>query len=403
MIFGLFMFVFRRQSRRDFNENMTGPGVYNLLQQLFPEITTIPHADTIARFLERIDPEEIERIHINMIKRLIKNKKFNKLLIMGNFPVSIDGTQKMKRNDQLQEEGWQLRTINTKEGKKFQQYVYVIEANITFSNGVNIPLLTEYCYIEAGEFSNDSTKQDSELSGFYRLTERLKKHFSRLKIIMLLDNLYACENVIAHLIMKNWEFMIKLPSKLKTLYNLLDDNATQGVMLPYSQYYRERVQRFIWVNSVDYRSYTVHLVLCNDRWCEVSRTTGEIISKQSKHTWISSIALSTNNVHTLCNLGARKRNFIEDSFNTEKNRGYQYQHAFSYKWNAMKAFHYLMRLAHALNVISEFTKRLKKYIKSIGVSKTMSRIFEAVKHCWVSRECIEAELVKAPQLKLDFN
>ncbi len=68
----------------------------------------------------------------------------------------------------------------------------------------------------------------------------------------------------------------------------------------------------------------------------------------------------------------------------------------------MQAFHYLMRLAHAINAIAEFTKQLRKYIRSIGVTNTMTRIYEAIKHCWLSSDFIEKELKKVSQLKLDF-
>ncbi len=310
MLYGLFLFVLRVKSRRDFNENLTGPGILNLLNSLFPEITSIPHADTIANFLESVDLEDLEKIHISMIRDLIKKKKFRKLLIMGKLPISIDGTQKMTRYDQLQEEGWQLRTISTKEGKKYQQFVYVVEANLTFANGVNIPIMTEYCYLSAEESLEESAKQDCETKAFYRLSDRLKKYFPRLEIMLLLDNLYASEGVIADIRGKRWEFMIKLPAKIKSLYGMLKEAHSNQLICGPVTYYRERAQSFFWVNDVIYRDHIVHLVLCNDQWSEVSRTTGDIITVRSQHTWISSIALSSDNVHTLCNLAARKRSFI---------------------------------------------------------------------------------------------
>jgi hypothetical protein len=36
----------------------------------------------------------------------------------------------------------------------------------------------------------------------------------------------------------------------------------------------------------------------------------------------------------------------------EKCQGYHYEHAFSYTWNAMKGYHYLMRLAHLVNALA---------------------------------------------------
>ncbi len=160
MVFGLFQFLFRQRSRRDFNENLTAPTILNTLSGFFPEINSNPHADTIARVLERIDLAEIESILISLVRQLIKGKKFKKLLIQKCLPISIDGTQKVTRDGQLQEEGWLLRTITTKEGEKYQQYVYVLEANITFANGLNIPLLTEYCYLDIDSLNDPQAKQD---------------------------------------------------------------------------------------------------------------------------------------------------------------------------------------------------------------------------------------------------
>ena len=402
MLLGLFMFIFRIQSKREFNRELSAPAINSILQEMFPDLNSIPHADTLSRVLSRIDVSEIEEAHVKMIKELIKKKKFKKLLIKKCIPISIDGTQKTVRDGQLQEEGWLLRTVSTKEGKNYQQYVYVLEANITFSNGLNIPILTEYCYLSADDASDQKKKQDCELNGFYRLSDKLKRYFPRSEIMILLDNLYACEGVITHLVKKRWEFVIKLPKKLKTLHDRLRDKRSRSISIPKQHYYRERKQTFHWENNVDYKGQTMHLVACVDCWKEVDDGTQEIIAKKSEHTWISSMALTISNAHEVCNLAGRMRSLIEDSFNTEKNRGYQYQHVFSYNWNAMQGFHSLMRLAHAINAISEFTKKLKKYIRELGVSKTLTTIFDAAKHNWVNVEWVREQLKITPQLCLDL-
>lgn len=41
---------------------------------------------------------EIERIHIAMVKQLIKRKKFKKLLINKCLPITVGGCQKLFRN-----------------------------------------------------------------------------------------------------------------------------------------------------------------------------------------------------------------------------------------------------------------------------------------------------------------
>ena len=102
------------------------------------------------------------------------------------------------------------------------------------------------------------------------------------------------------------------------------------------------------------------------------------------------------------NCGARKKELIEDSINTEKNRGYHYKHAFSYNWNAMQGFHYLMRLGHAINAISEFTKKLKKYIRELGCSATLKLIKETLFSPWLSLTWYEAQVLQVPQLRLQL-
>ncbi len=107
-------------------------------------------------------------------------------------------------------------------------------------------------------------------------------------------------------------------------------------------------------------------------------------------------------MHELMNLGARKKEFIEDSINTEKNRGYHYKHAFSYDWHSIQGFHYLMRLAHAINALSEFTKTLKRYIKTLGCSATLTFIKKTLFSPWLSKAWYAAQSLATAQLRFQL-
>ncbi|MDA8562218.1 hypothetical protein N9L02_03825 [Gammaproteobacteria bacterium] len=156
-----------------------------------------------------------------------------------------------------------------------------------------------------------------------------------------------------------WEYAINLPkNKLKDFAKLLNKKRKDRVTIPEQPFYRGRRQEFYWVNNIEYGydwELKISLVACLEKREEINKSTGEIEKKYSEHCWISSIPLDIDNVHEICNLGARKKGFIEDNMNTEKNRGYQYKHSYSYNWNAMKCFHLLMRLGHAINALSEFS------------------------------------------------
>jgi len=45
---------------------MPRPALYESLKSLFPKLKSIPHADTLARLLETIEPEEIEKVHVEV-------------------------------------------------------------------------------------------------------------------------------------------------------------------------------------------------------------------------------------------------------------------------------------------------------------------------------------------------
>jgi len=96
----------------------------------------------------------------------------------------------------------------------------------------------------------------------------------------------------------------------------------------------------------------IHMVICNETWEEVAKDSAEIMPKKSRHVWISDQPFSKEKVHKRCNLCARHRWGIESGILVEKRHGYGYEHAFSYNWNVMKGYHYLMRLAHFINILA---------------------------------------------------
>jgi len=79
-------------------------------------------------------------------QNLIRSKKFERYLIKGCYPIAIDGTQTFKRSDLWDVECLErkVRTKNKvdddaeKTEEKKQYYVYVLEANLAFHNGMVI-------------------------------------------------------------------------------------------------------------------------------------------------------------------------------------------------------------------------------------------------------------------------
>ena len=406
LLYGLFAFVFKLSSCRAMNRELSSTVVFEQLKTLFPEIETLPHACTLTRFLEKTNPQDIEEANIYLIRDLILNKKLKKLLIQGCLPVTVDGAQKLYRDGVLQDPRWCERLVGNEENKHKQQYVYVVEANLTFKNGLSIPLVSEFLYRNTNQLNDPDGKQDSETTAFERLALRLKKYFPRLKLLILGDAMFATTRITELLRENHWEFMIRFSKRqLTSLAKILNSAKKNSVQIPGQPMYRERWQTFYWENNVHdgfAGDLKIHLVGCTEHYQEVDKLTGEIEECYVERAWISSILITSDKLHELINLGARKKELIEDSINTMKNRGYHYKHAFAYDFNAMQSFHYLMRIGLALNAISEFSKLLKKYVKSLGCSATRKFIKETLFNPWLPLSWYEDQRDKKSQLCLQM-
>jgi hypothetical protein len=411
MLYGLLVFVFQYGSRRAANGEITRPMFERNLRLLFPQLESLPHSDTLFRLLCRIDVGAIEQAHIELVNHLIRNKKFTRYLINNCYPIGIDGTQKIAFSALWDEHLLQRRTgpkidPDSDEEQSYQYYVYVLEASICFQNGMVIPLMSEFLEYETGE--DGQSKQDCETKAFHRLAARIKQAFPRLPILLLLDGLYPNGPIMERCRSYHWDFMIvlkegSLPSVWEEYYSLMHEQQENRMQ----QNWGERRQHFQWVNPIRYeygpnakKSVDIHVVVCREQWEALDPDTAEIVTVENKHAWISSRPLSRLNVHPRCNLGARYRWGIEGAFLVEKHQGYSYEHAFAKQWNAMKGYHYLMRLAHLLNTLARFSKELAELFSELGVQAAIGFIRNTLTGPWLDATEIEQRLGRPFRLRL---
>jgi len=405
LLYGLLSFVFQMASRREANRELSRPAFLATLQELFPELESLPHADTLHRVLSRLEVMALEQVHVEVLRRLIRNKKFRRFLIERCYPIAIDGTQKLARDGQWWGEQWLERRRDTPDGERVQQYVYVLEANLVFHNGVTLPLLSEFLSYAEGD--PDDHKQDCELKAFYRLAARLKGYFPRLPILLLLDGLYPNGPLMELCRRYHWQFMLVLPAKcLPSVWDEVHALQAHAPQPRKHQRWRGRQQSFWWVNDITYsydqdrKTLLVHVVGCDECWEEVDPDSGEIVERRSQHVWLSSQRLCPHNVHERCNLGARRRWGIELSMQIEKGYGYHYEHAFSHDWNAMRGYHALMRLAHLLNALALATRRVMRQVQELGVQAFLRWVRDSCAHRWLRPAWLIQLRQQPPQLRL---
>jgi len=412
MLYGILVFMLHYSSRREANAQITHPMIEHNLRQLFPELERMPHADTLFRLLRQMDVAGIEQAHLDLVNHLIRKKKFAPYRINNSYPLAIDGSQKMACS-QLWSEALLQRRISGSpkeeaEPSCYQYYVYVLEASLSFRNGMVIPLMSEFLDFQQGDTAQD--KQDCETRAFHRLAERIQRAFPRLPILLLLDGLYAQGPVMARCRDYHWQFMIVLKDRsLPTVWEEYQSLRGLGADQQHQQNWGERRQHFRWVNHIRYdygpnarHHLTVHVVVCEEQWQAVDEH-AEIVTKRAKQAWISSRPLHATNVHERCNLAARYRWGIESGFLIEKHQGYSYEHAFAKDWNAMRGYHYLMRLAHLLNTLVRFSSTLAPLVRQWGVRPFIEFLRTTLSGPWLEQIGLDeiARRLRSPfQLRL---
>ena len=363
LFYGLLAVLFQFPSRRAANREATGRTLLNALQEVFPDIESIPHFDTVERFLETIAVGIWENILEKRIQRLLRQHKVQRFLKLDGWVVAVDGTQKFARH-----QPWDPRALRQEHSNGNTLYrVYILEAVLVSANGLTLPLMSKFCENPAD--ASEQTKQDCELKAFRRLAQQLKEWFPKRRLLLVMDGLYPSGPVFQLCQAYGWDYMIILKDdSLKTVWADAEGLRRLDKIGEFRKQYRwgDRDQAFWWVNDIEYEfeaggkryRLPVHLVVCDETW--IDPKTGE--TRHSRWAWISRRPLTKDNVIARCNRAGRNRWKIESNILVLKQYGDHYEHAYSYDWAALQGWHYLMKLAHLLNVLTLWTTEVGKYL-----------------------------------------
>ncbi len=222
-----------------------------------------------------------------------------------------------------------------------------------------------------------SSKNDSEQTAFRRFLEDFKREHPKLKVIFLLDALYA-NGPIINLIRKNgYEFIISVKESKSVLFLGVKDGEKTG-KTNFLETAFESGEKVIKKTTMKYR-YANGLRLHQDEntpfvnLVEIQEVT-KWIGKKGKEeilernfTFITDIEVTEKNVAQLAEGGRTRWKIENETFNTLKNRGYNLEHNYGHgEKNLTHNFIMSMFLAFLVDQVQElscftFKKLLEKY------------------------------------------
>ena len=351
------MFLFKRGSRNH-ADNTASKGNYSLnFERLFG--CRVADLDTSNRLLKELDTKQLEEIKRKMIQSLLRAKVLDKYKLFEVFHlVGIDATGVHS----FDYEPYPECPYKTSKNGKRTWTAYVLEAKIMCGNGFSFSIATEWV---KNPVDQEYEKQDCELKAFKRLSEKIRKMYPRLPIVIAADGLYPNNNVFKTCKSNGWSFIItlkdgNLPSVWEEV-NLLKKAGAPSSVKTYDVVGQNKIStEYCFLNSIGYKKHTINFL-------ETSIiTTG--IKKDEKpfrerFVHITDLEITDKNSKTISNYGRLRWKIENEGFNEQKNTGYKLSHKYSRKsFNATQNYYQCLQIAHMINQLAHKTKRIQNMI-----------------------------------------
>ena len=358
---GIVLFLLKKKSRHAMDQSYREQDFIRNYRKIFK--LRCPSMSAVEDFYRLMSAEEFDGLKASLIATLIEKRTLHSHRLFGKyFTIAVDatGVHSSRRHH------WNECTHQTSKNDVVTWMNHVLEAKLVCSNGLSLSLCSEW--ITNGE---EYVKQDCELKAFKRLAVRLKQYFPRLPVCLLFDGLY-CNGPVMDICKENgWQWIAvfkegNLPSVHEEL-KMLPCGAFRTLerLMPH-----KRTQRkYCWCNDIDYEKRHVHWIRC------LEEATGKEGAVEKHHfEYLTSIPQNDRTVEECVEAG-RDRWHIEDSFNEQKNRGFEMQHLFSRSsFTAFCNWYQALQLAHIIYQFVVKTKEIGELLKQQG--KTIQHLWE---------------------------
>lgn len=139
----------------------------------------LPHYVTENEYLERLNPDELQKVIQDMVYQMIRRKSFDDARFMKKWLIIIDGTQLYSGNRQINEKCLERHYNKGTEQEKINYHNDVLEAKIYFGSNLVCSICSEFIENNGEDaqrqrgMSEAERKQDCETKAFKRIVEKL--------------------------------------------------------------------------------------------------------------------------------------------------------------------------------------------------------------------------------------
>jgi hypothetical protein len=367
----LAMFSLKSPSLLAFDGKKVTPMAAHNLRTLYG-VDNTPSDTHMREILDEVDPKTIREGFLSVFHEAQRGKLLEEYEFQGSYLCLVDGTEIFNS------EKIHCKNCCKKEHKdgRTTYHHQILGAAIAHPDRRQvIPLCPEPILKQDG-----TVKNDCERNAFHRFITALKKEHPRLKLTIVSDALSATAPHINELKDLGYGFIIVAkPEGNRSLYEWVK-GITREVKITVGR----NKYTFRYVNNVPLNETKntpmVNFLECE--WEEVDGKKGKKITK-GRCGWVINHEITDKNVYELMRGGRARWKIENETFNTLKNQGYQFEHNFGHgKKNLHTVFALLMVLAFLIDQIQEATCGL--FQTALKYQKTRRAFWEQMRGLFYS-------------------
>lgn len=359
LLSGFALFSLKYPSLLQFDDHSEEAMIHHNLQSLY-KINTIPSDTQMRERLDDVDPMQIRPLFKTLFSQCQRSKRLELFQYYDDrYLMPLDGTgyfySKEVHCDNCCEK-------KHRDGSTGYYHQMLSGAIVHPDQKVVLPFAPEPIMKSDGSVKNDCERRSSE-----RFLDHLKQAHPQLKLIITGDGLFSNGPFIKRLKEDDHAFILVAKSKdHKALFE--EFNALKQESEEFKK--GKVTHRFEWMNGLAINdSHLDCLVNVLDYWEEHDN------GKRQHWVWVTNFTLNKNNVYQIMKGGRARHKIENETFNTLKNQGYQFEHNFGHgKKHLSTVFAYLMMLAFFVDQLQQLG--CKAFTKALARLKTKKSLWE---------------------------
>lgn len=336
----LAMFSLKSPSLLAFDQGLKDPIIGHNLKSLY-HVKQAPSDTYMREELDEVSPENLRKCFLSVFEAAQRGKLLEQYRFLGGYLILTDGTE-VFNSEKISCSNCCKK--NHRDGRT-TYYHQVLAGVIAHPRQRQvIPLCPEIISMQDGAEKNDCERRATQ-----RFLAALKKEHPRLKATIVSDALSANTPQINEIKALDYNFIINAkPGNNKSLFDFIS-----GLSLPEVHVTKgENNYVFRYINGVPLND-AADTPLVNFLECKATEIDGKRVTEKI-FTWVTDHEITKNNVYLIMQGGRARWKIENETFNTLKNQGYQFEHNFGHgKKNLMSVFAYLMLLAFLIDQIQE--------------------------------------------------